>query len=151
MLNLLFLSNKCAHNKVYPLSEGAFCPDCGQEIMISWQILRCECCSTKRKAHTFENELSPVRLLTVAVSGFTPASHMGKLVPEEKFCKKCGSSDYYIETKEKIEFFDYEYAVILKEEINAKSKIKKTLQVWIEEENIREIFAKPKLLPLFQV
>ena len=127
MLNFLFNNIKCTHNKIYPLSEGSFCPDCGLEIKISWQILRCECCSTKRKTHFF----------------------MNKLVPKEKFCKKCGSSDYYIEIKEKIEFFDYEYAVILKEEIKEQSIIKKTLQIWIEEENIREIFVKPKLLPVF--
>ena len=125
MLSFLFRRNKCAHNKIDPLNPETFCPDCGQEIKISWQILRCECCSTKRKSHVFK----------------------GKFIAEEKFCKKCGSSEYYIETKEKIEFFDYEYAVILKEEIKTKSEIKKTIQVWIEEENIREIFVKPKLLP----
>jgi hypothetical protein len=74
---------------------------------------------------------------------------MNKLVPEEKFCKKCGSPEYFIETKEKIEFFDYEYAIILKEEVNTKVKTKKTLQIWIEEENFREVFSKPKLLPVF--
>lgn len=126
LLDSFILYNKCAHNKIYPTSQGDFCPDCGQEIKISWQILRCKCCSTKRKVHSF----------------------MKKIVPDEKFCKKCGCSEYYIEIKEKIEFFDYEYAVILKEEV-PKLKIKKTLQIWIEEENIREIFIKPKLLPVF--
>lgn len=76
---------------------------------------------------------------------------MNKLHPEEKFCKKCGCSEYYIDTREKIEFFDYEYAIILKEEVKTDSKIKKTLQIWIEEENIREAFRKPKLLPVFNV
>lgn len=126
MLNFLF-NTKCTHNKIYPFSDGTFCPDCGQEIKISWRILRCDDCSTKRKTHFF----------------------MGKLVPEEKFCKKCGSSEYYIETREKIEFFDYEYAVILKEEVNTNIKVKKTLQIWIEEENLRQSFSKPKLLPVF--
>lgn len=127
MLNLLFRITKCPHNKIYPFSDGTFCPDCGQEIKISWRILRCECCSTKRKAHFFIN----------------------KLVPEEKFCKKCGSPEYFIDIREKIEFFDYEYAIILKEEVKINSKIKKTLQIWIEEENIREVFRKPKLLTAF--
>jgi len=127
VLNFLFKNTKCAHTKVHPLSEESFCPDCGQEIKVSWQILRCKCCSSKRKSRFFIN----------------------KIVPEEKFCKKCGSDDYYIEIKEKIEFFDYEYAIILKEEIKSKATIKKTLQIWIEEENIREIFSKPKLLPVF--
>ena len=127
MLKLLFNNTKCPHNKIYPLSEDAFCPDCGQEVKISWQILRCKCCSTKRKSHFF----------------------LDKIQPEEKFCKKCGNPDYYIEIKEKIEFFDYEYAVLLKEEIKTESKIRKTLQIWIEDENIREFFVKPKLLPVF--
>ena len=74
---------------------------------------------------------------------------INKILPEEKFCKKCGSSEYYIETKEKIEFFDYEYAIILKEEVNTKVKIKKTLQIWIEEENVRQVLRKPKLLTVF--
>jgi len=127
VLNLFFHNIKCTHNKVSPLSNGAFCPDCGEEVKISWQILRCNCCSTKRKSHFF----------------------MNKLVPEEKFCKKCGSAEYFIEIRENIEFFDYEYAVILKEEIKTKIPIKKTIQIWIEEENIREFFTKPKLLPVF--
>ena len=76
---------------------------------------------------------------------------MNKLVPEEKFCKKCGSREYYIDIREKIEFFDYEYAIILKEEVKTDSILKKTLQIWIEEENMREIFRKPKLLPVFNV
>jgi len=129
LLKFLFNTTKCNHNKIYPFSDGIFCPDCGQEIKISWRILRCECCSTKRKAHFYIN----------------------KLVPEEKFCKKCGSREYYIDIREKIEFFDYEYAIILKEEVKTDSKIKKTLQIWIEEENIREALRKPKLLPVFNV
>ena len=127
MLNFLFNNIKCNHNKIYPFSDGTFCPDCGQEIKISWQLLRCECCSSKRNVRVFFN----------------------KILPEEKFCKKCGSSEYYIETKEKIEFFDYEYAIILKEEVNTKIKIKKTLQIWIEEENVRQVLRKPKLLTVF--
>jgi len=74
---------------------------------------------------------------------------MNKTQPQEKFCKKCGSSEYYIEIKERPEFFDYEYAVIFKEEIQVESKFKKTLQIWTEEENLRDIFVKPKLLPVF--
>lgn len=127
VLSFLFNNTRCTHNKVYSLNEGAYCPDCGEEIKISWQILRCSCCSTKRKSHFFIN----------------------KLVPEEKFCKKCGNPEYFIETKEQIEFFDYDYAIILKEEIKAKTQSRKTLQIWIEEENIREFFIKPKLLPVF--
>ena len=76
---------------------------------------------------------------------------MNKLVPEEKFCKKCRSPEYYIDTREKIEFFDYEYAIILKEEVETNSILKKTLQIWVEEENIREVLRKPKLLPIFNV
>jgi len=127
VLSFLFNKTKCSHNKIYPFSDGTYCPDCGQEIKLSWLILRCECCSTKRKSHFF----------------------MGKLTPEDKFCKKCGGHEYYTDIREKIEFFDYEYAIILKEEVKTNIKMKKTLQIWIEEENMREIFGKPKLLPIF--
>jgi len=109
-----------------PLKTGDFCPDCGQEIKISWQILRCNCCSTKRNSRFF----------------------MNKIVPQEKFCTKCGSSEYFIEVKEKIEFFDYEYAKILREEIKEKTGFKETVQIWIENENYRDIFTKPKLIPV---
>jgi hypothetical protein len=127
VLNFLFFSQKCTHSKVSVKDGQAFCPDCGQYIKISWQILRCDCCSTKRK----------------------PRIHKDHIHPEEKFCKKCGSSEFFLEEKSNPEFFDYDYAILSKEEVKLGEKLKETLQIWIEEENYKEIFDKPKLLPAF--
>ncbi len=122
MLSFLTNKPKCSHDRVYPLASGSFCPDCGYQIKIFWQILRCDCCSSKRKAFFSRS----------------------RLIPVEKFCTKCGSSEFYIEKKEKVQFFDYEYAVILKEEVKEKN-FKDTIQIWIEEES-RGVFVKPMLL-----
>lgn len=127
MLNFLFNTQKCTHSKVTMQDGQAFCPDCGQEVKISWQILRCDCCSTKRRSRIYKNNM----------------------IPEEKFCKKCGSPEYFVEIKDKIDFFDYEYATLLKKEVKSVSKLKESFQIWIEEENYRDIFDKPKLLPAF--
>lgn len=149
MLNFLFNKAKCTHNKVSLLNHEAYCPDCGQEVKIFWRILRCKECSSKRKSYVIRNSFIPVYFLTRMISGTDIALLADNLAPEERFCKKCGSLEYYVEVKENIEFFDYEYAVMLKEEVKVDSKIKKTLQIWIEEENNREIFSKPKLLQAF--
>jgi len=118
---------KCTHDKVLPFNGAAYCPDCGKEVKIEWKILRCEGCSGKRKSHFFLN----------------------KIVPDEKFCKKCGSASYYIESKENIEFFDYEYAIIQKDEVDTGISFRKTVQVWIEEDNLKDLFRKPKMIPVY--
>jgi hypothetical protein len=127
VLDFLLNTKKCNHPKVSPDAGQGFCPDCGQEVRFSWKLLRCECCSTKRKAKFLKDNI----------------------VPEEKFCRKCGTPEYFIELKDKMEFFDYEYAVLQKEEVKQVSKLKESFQIWIEEENYRDIFDKPKLLPAF--
>lgn len=127
MIKFLTKNNKCIHDKISPLTPGEFCPDCGAEIKISWQLLRCDCCLAKRKFNILRN----------------------KIVPEDKFCKNCGSAEYYLETKERPEFFDYGYAVILKEEIRSDFVFKETVQIWIEEENVRERENFQKMLPVF--
>lgn len=127
MLNFLTKNNKCLHDKVSPLNSGNFCPDCGTEIKISWQLLRCDCCLTKKKFNILRN----------------------KIVPEDQFCKNCGNSAFYLETKERPEFFDYAYAVILKEEIRSDFVFKETVQIWIEEETVREKENFQKMLPVF--
>lgn len=123
MLDFLLNNKKCAHEKVYPKNSGMYCPDCGKQVKIFWQITRCNCCSSKRRSHLSR----------------------GNLIPAEKFCTKCGDSDFYIEKKEKVEFFDYEYAVIIKEEVRDDKNIKETIQIWIEEEG-KGMFSQPRLL-----
>lgn len=131
MLNLLInnisrMRQNCHHSRVLATEKECFCPDCGCEIKISWNILRCSCCNSKRKS-----------VLSKKV-----------LIPEEKFCKKCGNSGFYIEKKENPEFFDYEYANILKEEIPQNTKIKKKIQIWIDDEAMPEVLSKQAFLPV---
>ena len=114
MLTSLFKKQKnCRHKKITPFSTGNFCPDCGMEIEIFWLILRCECCQSKRAAHVVFNSI----------------------IPEDKHCIKCGASGYYIEKKETLEFFEFEYAVISKKAVNDDFNTKEMLQIWIESEN----------------
>ncbi len=146
---MIFIDNKCPHNKIYPFSDGMYCPDCGQEIKISWQILRCKACSSKRKSYFIKNKFIPFRYLTRIIYDFFPQLQRETIIPEEKFCKKCGCAEYFIDTREKIEFFDYEYAIILKEEIKFDTNTQKTTQIWVEEEKRSRAFNKQKLLPVF--
>lgn len=128
MLSFLFKNhNKCKHKKVTPFSTGSFCPDCGEEIKISWIILRCSCCQSKRHTRVAFNSL----------------------FPRDKFCIKCGDSAYYTEKKETIDYFEVEYAVISKQEINENIGIREILQVWIENErNSADILNNLKLIPV---
>ena len=60
----------------------------------------------------------------------------GALVPEDKYCAKCGASECVIERKETLEFFDIEYAVISKKELENSGEHREILQIWIEKEDI---------------
>lgn len=124
---MIFFMRKCKHNKVTPFSAGSFCPDCGKEIQISWLILRCSCCETKRRANVVFNNL----------------------VPRDKYCIKCGGSTYYRETKEKIDFFELEYSAISKKELHENNIRKEILQIWIEKEFCsNDVINTLKLIPL---
>jgi len=123
VLSFLINQKKCTHDKIIPSNSGNYCPDCGKQVVIQWHIVRCDGCCSKRKSYLVKNKLSPV----------------------ENFCTKCGSPDYYVEEKEQIEFFDYDYATMIREEIREKQPIKETIQVWIEEES-RNMFSTPRLL-----
>lgn len=128
MLGYIFKNhNKCKHPKITPFSVGKFCPDCGKEIQISWLILRCSCCQSKRRANVVFNNL----------------------VPRDKYCIKCGNKEYFKENKEKIDFFELEYSAISKKEINANNFSKEILQIWIEQDfSPNNIVHTLKLLPL---
>ena len=107
-LAFLKRQKKCSHKNFSPFSGGEFCPDCGKQIEISWLLLRCKCCNSKRKAGVAFNSI----------------------IPQDKFCVKCGESKCYVEKKENPEFFDIEYAVISKRETD--NALKEVLQIWIE-------------------
>ncbi|MDD3013077.1 MAG: hypothetical protein PHC34_05180 [Candidatus Gastranaerophilales bacterium] len=119
---------KCRHEKITPQSIWNYCPDCGKEISIKWFILRCNSCASKRGSMLYLNTL----------------------VPTDKHCSKCGSPEFYIEKKEKLDFFDMNYAVMTKEEIDNISKSGSVTQIWIEGENCWHEFILPKLITLYQ-
>lgn len=118
-----FKSEKCTHPKITPQNKLQFCPDCGKPVILFWKIVRCDICNTKR-------------------SGLFS---LDSLVPTEKYCSKCGSDGYYVETKEKLPFYEIDYAVLVKEELDLPESYNKT-QIWIDLEN-RWNYVQPKLLP----
>lgn len=82
-------SKICLHTNVNPLSPyDNFCPDCGKRVVAEWHIIRCNDCHSKRSGYYL----------------------FDRFVPYEKFCKRCGESDFRVEVKENIEFFDYYFA-----------------------------------------
>lgn len=125
MFNYFFKNlNKCTHKRLTPFSPGNFCPDCGKEIEITWLIPRCECCNARRKVKVIFNTLRPV----------------------DKYCIKCGNSDFYTEKKETLELFDVDYAVISKKEVKNGLEYRERFQVWVENGNSSPV---PKLIPAF--
>jgi len=118
---------KCRHERVSPIGLGKFCPDCGKEIFISWIILRCKCCSTKRQS----------------------IPRFDTFLPVEKYCSKCGSRKYYVEKKTKLEFYEFNYATLIREEFENPTDQNNKTQIWIEENNWSSIIS-PKLIPLFK-
>lgn len=118
----IFQKSQCKHSKITPLSKGSYCPDCGEEIRIKWHIVRCECCNTKRQGGTSYN----------------------KIFPTDKYCEKCGEKHFYIETIERIAFYELSMAVWTKEEVFNKPKINSTTQVWVDEKTMNT-----SLIPIY--
>ena len=54
-------------------------------------------------------------------------------MPETKYCPNCGSEHYYIERVNNINFVDINFAVLVKEINEEKSKNRS--QSWLEREN----------------
>ena len=132
MINNLFLElvynlipkSECQHDKVSPLSDGEYCPDCGRYIVNEWYITRCKCCG--------------VRLQSVKKGE--------SIIPAEKFCHNCGGSDFYLEKLSKIDFVNINYAVLIKRSAEEGVFIS-TTQCWQDEE--KESVLKLNLLPFF--
>ncbi|MEW5819461.1 MAG: hypothetical protein AB1782_04665, partial [Cyanobacteriota bacterium] len=117
ILSYLFPQQNCKHLKVNPFSPyDNFCPDCGERVLAQWYILKCENCLKKRNGYYIFNEY----------------------IPHEKFCKRCGHSNFYVEIKDDIQVYDFAYAsykFIITKELNSLNKIKSRTQVWIEPNN----------------
>lgn len=112
LFDLFKLKHECKHNKVPADVEEAYCPDCGALVQNKWFLVRCRCCNIKRTAHL----------------------HYDEIVPDTKFCKNCGASDFYVQELEKLNFTDVRFAVFKKIIINNQNQ-SSTRQIWIEKEN----------------
>lgn len=111
LFNFFLQKQECRHDKIPVDVDEAYCPDCGELIKNKWFITRCCCCNIKRTSHYEYNEIKP----------------------NTKYCPNCGSTEFYIQELDKINFTDVNYA-ILKKTIIPQNKIS-TSQIWIEKED----------------
>jgi len=113
--------NKCTHKNALLHSDNGYCPDCGQYLVKNYYLVRCNCCDIKREAKI----------------------QWGEIVPADKYCSNCGSSDFYIEKLDKINFIDAQYAVYLKEIADELQTLHPEAQIWVEDEGeIKQITAR---------
>lgn len=113
ILLYLFKRHKCQHDKITPDNYSRFCPDCGEEIDISWYVARCSHCGAKRKSNLYLNSV----------------------VPADAHCSRCGSKSFYVEKRVNPEFFDLQYCVLVKEVVSNNSQFIKQVQVWVDNED----------------
>lgn len=125
ILHYLFNSRKCMHDRITPSNIERFCPDCGKEINISWHIVRCSHCNNKRESFI----------------------KLGRTLPTERYCSKCGESHFYVEVKYRVDFFDFRYSTLVKEEIGNHGFRDDQLQVWIDNNQPNKNIYNQKLIP----
>ena len=106
----------CRHEKVRIESNGAYCPDCGQYVVIKWYLVRCSCCGVKRVAYLDLND---------------------NVKPVEKFCPNCGEVHTSVEEIQKINFVDINFAVHKKEVVEQHVCAAQT-QFWTEPNDTNE-------------
>ena len=122
LLKFFHNQQKCNHKNALINTNMGYCPDCGQFLVKNYYIVRCSRCDIKRQA----------RLA------------WGEIVPSDKYCSNCGSSEYYIEKLDKVSFVDAQYALYLKEIADEMQNLHPEAQIWIEEDNdiLRQITQK---------
>ncbi|MCD7879134.1 MAG: hypothetical protein LUG16_04280 [Candidatus Gastranaerophilales bacterium] len=110
LIDFFIHKHTCSHKRVRVDVDEAYCPDCGELVKNIWFIVRCDCCNIKRHAH----------------------SEYNKIKPDTKYCPNCGSSGFYIEKTDKINFIDVHYAVF--KQIVIPQEGYSSRQIWIEQE-----------------
>ncbi|MBQ9245260.1 hypothetical protein IJ182_03225 [bacterium] len=117
-----FLKKKqgCKHDRIPVDVDEAYCPDCGALVQNKWYLVRCGCCNIKRSAH----------------------NHYEEIIPDTKYCPNCGSTEFYIEELDKINFLNVHYAVYKKVVVEQKNLT--TRQIWIEKDD--EVLTEKKLI-----
>ena len=124
LIKFIKSKQKCRHKNALLYSDSGYCPDCGQFLVKNYYIVRCSCCDIKREA-----KLS-----------------WGEIVPQEKFCSNCGSSEYYIEKLDSLNLIDAHYAVYLKEIADEIHIRRPEAQIWVEDgEKIKQIPLNPSM------
>ena len=109
MLNKFF-KHECQHKNIPVNVDEIYCPDCGTLVKNQWYIVRCKCCNTK----------------------LTALIRYDKIIPNTKFCKNCGSSEYYIQEIEQPNFVDIHYAVFKKAAVQNNIN-PQTNEIWVEQ------------------
>ncbi len=112
---------ECNHEHLRSDLDECYCPDCGALVKNKWYMVRCSCCNIKRKA----------------ISGYD-------IKPESKFCPNCGSSDFYVQELDDINFTDINYAVLKR--VVIPQNLCAANQIWIEKDN--GLLTENKLLEL---
>lgn len=111
---LAWRNESCRHKSFNPLSSNSnFCPDCGKKIEIYWYFVKCDECNSSRTGHFI----------------------FDKFLPQEKFCKRCGSKEYYVEQKDEIAFFELSYSTFKLKELDfveENIEVKTKTRVWLE-------------------
>jgi hypothetical protein len=64
----------------------------------------------------------------------------------EKYCSKCGSKEYFLEKRDKLEFYELKYALLVKQERENTGISNKKTQVWVDEQQWAN-FIPLKLIP----
>lgn len=121
IFDFLFGMHHCNHDKVDPSLDFEYCPDCGELIENQWYITRCTCCGVKQKS-IVKN---------------------GKILPANNFCHNCGSNEFTVERLPKLNFFDVNFAVVVKKVFCSKTQESYT-QSWVDAKQEADI---QKLLP----
>ena len=109
---------KCNHKHALMYQDSGYCPDCGEYLVKNYYLVRCARCDVKKEAKFA----------------------WGEIVPKDKYCANCGSSEYYIEKLESVNFVDAQYAIYLKEITDKMLDLHHETQVWAENcEELKQI------------
>lgn len=111
IINWINSLRECHHDKLTPDMECGYCPDCGEFIEMKWYMTRCSCCNLKRKSYSNFNDV---------------------IKPSEKYCPNCGSSEFYLEEIDDINFVDINFAVLKKIKVDSKIHNFRN-QLWVDE------------------
>ncbi|MBX2860628.1 MAG: DUF2321 domain-containing protein [Vampirovibrio sp.] len=88
------LDNQCHHPQYRPSRQDGHCPDCGYKVHTVWTIIRCQTCGSKR---------IPKKCMD------------GQIRPVHKHCSHCGSVEFHLSKKTKIDAYELVYAISSKE------------------------------------